>query len=65
MRANTATVDLTLATDFRLSGAGNWTCGHTGDEYRLEGDVMTRVPGAARDILRYEPGKKLERIVGD
>lgn len=47
-----------------LSGSGSWTCGHTGDVYRLEGEDLVRQPGAARDILKYVPGVKLERVVG-
>lgn len=43
-----------------LAGDGEWICPHTGDTYRLTGKELTRTPGA-EDILRYEPGKKLER----
>lgn len=48
-----------------LTGSGNWSCPHTGDEYRLEGDALVRIASTKRDILQYVPGKKLERIVGD
>ena len=47
-----------------LEGAGEWTCSQTGDHYVLDGEIMVRRPGP-RDILKYEPGKKLERIVGE
>jgi UDP-2-acetamido-3-amino-2,3-dideoxy-glucuronate N-acetyltransferase len=44
-----------------LEGGGQWRCAHTGDEYQLDGHTMLRFPGAV-DILRYVPGKKLERV---
>lgn len=44
-----------------LSGSGQWQCPHTEDVYRLEGDLLHREPGV-RDILKYVPGKKLERL---
>jgi UDP-2-acetamido-3-amino-2,3-dideoxy-glucuronate N-acetyltransferase len=44
-----------------LEGAGEWSCPHTGDKYLLEGTAMQRIPGD-QDILKYVPGKKLERI---
>lgn len=44
-----------------LEGHGEWTCGFTGDRYVLEGDLLVRHPGE-HDILKYEFGKKLERI---
>ncbi len=46
-----------------VNGSGTWACGHTGDEYRLEGETLIRVPGA-RDILKYVQGAKLERVSG-
>jgi UDP-2-acetamido-3-amino-2,3-dideoxy-glucuronate N-acetyltransferase len=46
-----------------LEGQGQWQCGHTGDEYLLEGSTLIRRPGP-RDILVYTPGAKLERIIG-
>lgn len=47
-----------------LEGEGEWVCEHTGDVYRLDGDTLHRTPGA-RDILAYQPGVALERIVAD
>lgn len=47
-----------------LDGEGEWVCGHTGDRYVLDGERVTRVPGPI-DILRYVPGRKLERMVGN
>lgn len=44
-----------------LQGEGEWTCRHTGDVYTLEGATLKRRPGAV-DILKYVPGKKLERM---
>lgn len=44
-----------------LTGNGHWTCGHTDDVYLLEGATLSRVPGE-RDILKYLPGAKLERM---
>lgn len=44
-----------------LEGTGEWRCAHTGDEYRLDGKNMQRIPGS-HDILKYVPGKKLERV---
>lgn len=46
-----------------LKGQSEWQCSHTGDTYCLEEDRLTRRPGP-RDILKYENGKKLERISG-
>lgn len=45
-----------------LEGEGEWVCEHTGDVYRLDSDTLHRTPGA-RDILAYQPGVALERIV--
>lgn len=52
--------------DLPLSGSGEWLCPHTGDLYVLRGAELSRQPGP-EDILRYVPGKKLERrrIAGD
>ena len=47
--------------DLPLSGAGEWRCQHTGDVYVLNGAELARRPGP-NDILRYVPGKKLERL---
>ncbi len=47
--------------DLPLSGSGEWRCQHTGDVYALDGDTLSRRPGPD-DILRYVPGKKLERL---
>lgn len=44
-----------------LEGTGEWSCPHTGDKYRLDGTAMQRIPGAV-NILKYVPGKKLERV---
>jgi UDP-2-acetamido-3-amino-2,3-dideoxy-glucuronate N-acetyltransferase len=44
-----------------IEGNGKWKCTHTGDVYALEASIMKRTPGP-RDILRYLPGKKLERV---
>jgi len=44
-----------------LSGTGEWTCAHTGDVYRIDGETLRREPGPV-DILNYIPGKKLERL---
>lgn len=44
-----------------LHGSGEWQCRHTGDVYILDESIMTRRPGE-HDILRYIPGKKLERL---
>lgn len=46
-----------------LEGAGEWTCGNTGDVYVLKDSSLERKPGPI-DILKYIPGKKLERPVG-
>lgn len=43
-----------------LSGSGEWRCRHTDDVYVLNGSELSRRPGSD-DILRYVPGKKLER----
>jgi UDP-2-acetamido-3-amino-2,3-dideoxy-glucuronate N-acetyltransferase len=45
-----------------LSGTGQWTCAHTGDVYRINGDTLQREPGLV-DILSYNHGNKLERKV--
>lgn len=45
-----------------LSGSGQWTCNHTGDVYKLNGDKLQREPGPV-DILSYIPGRKLDRLV--
>jgi len=47
-----------------LEGEGEWVCEHTGDVYRLDGATLHRTPGP-RDILAYQPGVALERIVAD
>jgi UDP-2-acetamido-3-amino-2,3-dideoxy-glucuronate N-acetyltransferase len=44
-----------------LTGGGQWTCPHTGDVYVLDNDSLFRQPGPM-DILKYIPGKKLERL---
>lgn len=44
-----------------LHGHGEWQCRHTGDVYVLDGSMIIRRPGKC-DILRYIPGKKLERM---
>lgn len=44
-----------------LAGSGEWRCRHTGDLYVLSGTDLLRKPGPD-DILRYVPGKKLERL---
>jgi UDP-2-acetamido-3-amino-2,3-dideoxy-glucuronate N-acetyltransferase len=44
-----------------LVGQGQWTCQHTGDVYVLDSDNLIRQPGPV-DILKYVPGKKLERM---
>lgn len=46
-----------------LRGKAEWRCSNTGDIYYLDEDQLTRKPGA-RDILKYENGKKLDRISG-
>lgn len=52
--------------DLPLSGSGEWRCQHTGDLYVLKGSELSRQPGP-EDMLRYVPGKKLERrrVSGD
>ncbi len=45
-----------------LNGNGEWKCPHTGDVYMLDDSNLTRTPGA-HDILKYCPGKKLERLL--
>ncbi|MBA3446002.1 MAG: N-acetyltransferase [Pseudaminobacter sp.] len=35
-----------------LIGQGDWTCRHTGDAYTLDGETVTRRPGA-NDMLKY------------
>ena len=44
-----------------LSGRGEWHCMHTGDVYVLDGTELVRHSGP-RDILKYVPGKRLERM---
>lgn len=44
-----------------LTGAGEWTCPQTADVYTLTGDTLCRVAGPT-DILRYTPGRKLDRM---
>jgi len=44
-----------------LSGRGEWRCKHTDDVYVLNGAELTRHPGP-KDILRYLPGERLERM---
>lgn len=46
-----------------LVGKGRWECGHTGDDYLLDGPTLSRRPGP-NDILKYVPGAKLVRIKG-
>lgn len=48
--------------DLPLEGTGTWQCPHTGDVYALIGETMQRHPGPI-DILSYEPGKVLKRMV--
>jgi UDP-2-acetamido-3-amino-2,3-dideoxy-glucuronate N-acetyltransferase len=47
--------------DLPLFGSGEWRCAHTGDVYVLNGADLSRRAGS-KDILRYVPGKKLERL---
>jgi UDP-2-acetamido-3-amino-2,3-dideoxy-glucuronate N-acetyltransferase len=47
-----------------LTGDGEWTCRHTGDRYVLDGTTLVRHPGP-RDILKYTPGQKLERMTSN
>lgn len=47
--------------DLPLSGAGEWRCRHTGDVYVLHDSELIRHPGP-RDILKYIPGERLERM---
>lgn len=44
-----------------LVGEGEWICQRTGDLYVLNGEVLVRSP-AENDILKYVPGKLLERV---
>jgi UDP-2-acetamido-3-amino-2,3-dideoxy-glucuronate N-acetyltransferase len=44
-----------------LSGAGEWRCKHTDDVYVLNGAELVRHAGP-RDILKYVPGERLERM---
>jgi UDP-2-acetamido-3-amino-2,3-dideoxy-glucuronate N-acetyltransferase len=46
-----------------LEGEGQWSCAHTSDIYVLEGGTLIRTPGP-RDIFKYAPGEKLERMSG-
>ena len=45
-----------------ISGNGQWTCIHTGDVYKTNGNKLCREPGPV-DILSYIPGIKLDRLV--
>jgi UDP-2-acetamido-3-amino-2,3-dideoxy-glucuronate N-acetyltransferase len=47
--------------DLPLSGVGEWRCKHTDDMYFLDGSHLKRRPGP-KDILRYVPGERLERM---
>lgn len=47
--------------DLPLSGEGEWHCKHTDDVYVLRGSELSRHPGP-RDILKYVPGERLERM---
>ena len=47
--------------DLPLSGSGEWRCKHTDDVYVLNGSELVRHPGP-RDILKYVPGQRLERM---
>ena len=47
-----------------LDGYGEWTCKHTGDVYKLEGGILHRCAGSV-DILRYTPGKELNRMISE
>lgn len=47
--------------DLPLVGSGEWRCPHTRDVYILDGDQLSRQSGPD-DILRYKPGRKLERM---
>ncbi len=47
--------------DLPLSGVGEWHCKHTGDMYVLNGSHLVRHPGP-KDILKYIPGERLERM---
>ena len=47
--------------DLPLLGQGEWRCTQTGDVYVLNGADLTRHPGP-RDILKYAPGERLERM---
>ena len=44
-----------------LSGSGEWRCQHTDDVYVLNDSELIRHPGS-RDILKYVPGERLERM---
>lgn len=47
-----------------LEGNGSWVCQKTADVYILDGKNMSRRPGPV-DILKYTPGKRLERMVAE
>jgi len=47
--------------DLPLSGAGEWRCKHTDDVYVLNESELIRHPGP-KDILKYVPGERLERM---
>ncbi len=44
-----------------MLGSGEWMCSHTGDVYTLDGTELRRKAGSV-DILKYIPGKKLNRL---
>jgi UDP-2-acetamido-3-amino-2,3-dideoxy-glucuronate N-acetyltransferase len=44
-----------------MSGRGEWRCKQTDDVYVLDGTELTRHPGP-KDILKYLPGERLERM---
>lgn len=46
-----------------LEGEGSWRCEATGDVYCLQGVKMRREAGEI-DLLKYIPGRPLERILG-
>lgn len=45
-----------------LIGSGEWRCRYTNDLYILENDNLQRI-SSSTDILRYEFGKKYQRIL--
>ena len=46
-----------------LTGEGTWCCDHTDDVYLLDGNRLIRRPGP-EDILKYTPGRMLDRKKG-